>query len=168
MILDLGSEENAQLAREIRALGVYSEIYAHDITKDELMALPNVKGIILNGGPNHVVDGVEIEVTYEDVKESVSDVLAVKKDNFATEEEYKEELSKTLDNALTDNGIELESEVVDGIADYIDENYSDFIGELTDEQFNDIILEYYDVYLDYINNGTLPEGIPEDILEQIQ
>lgn len=65
LILDLGSEENAQLAREIRALGVYSEIYAHDITKDELMALPNVKGIILNGGPNHVVDGVEIDASEE-------------------------------------------------------------------------------------------------------
>lgn len=62
VILDLGSEENAQLAREIRALGVYSEIHPHDITVDELKALPNVKGIILNGGPNRVVDGVEIDV----------------------------------------------------------------------------------------------------------
>ena len=59
VILDLGSEENPRLAREIRALGVYSEIYPHDITLAELNALPNVKGIILNGGPNHVVDGVE-------------------------------------------------------------------------------------------------------------
>lgn len=61
LILDLGSEENAQLAREIRALGVYSEIYPHDITAEELSALPNVKGIILNGGPNHIIDGVEID-----------------------------------------------------------------------------------------------------------
>ena len=61
MILDLGSEENPRLAREIRALGVYSEIYPHDITLAELNALPNVKGVILNGGPNHVVDGVEID-----------------------------------------------------------------------------------------------------------
>lgn len=59
VILDLGSEENPRLAREIRALGVYSEIYPHDITLAELNALPNVKGVILNGGPNHVVDGVE-------------------------------------------------------------------------------------------------------------
>ena len=50
VILDLGSEENPRLAREIRALGVYSEIYPHDITLAELNALPNVKGIILNGG----------------------------------------------------------------------------------------------------------------------
>jgi len=63
VILDLGSEENSQLAREIRSLGVYSEIHPHDITVDELNALPNVKGIILNGGPNRVVDGVEIDVS---------------------------------------------------------------------------------------------------------
>ena len=61
VMLDLGSEENPRLAREIRALGVYSEIYPHDITLAELNALPNVKGVILNGGPNHVVDGVEID-----------------------------------------------------------------------------------------------------------
>ena len=65
VILDLGSEENPRLAREIRALGVYSEIHPHDITLAELKALPNVKGIILNGGPNRVVDGVEIDVAQE-------------------------------------------------------------------------------------------------------
>ena len=57
VILDLGSHENTVLARAIRALGVYSEIYPHDITVDELKALPNVKGIIINGGPNNVIDG---------------------------------------------------------------------------------------------------------------
>ena len=62
VVLDLGSEENPRLAREIRALGVYSEIHPHDITPEELAALPNVKGVILNGGPNRVVDGVEIDV----------------------------------------------------------------------------------------------------------
>ncbi len=65
LVLDLGSEENPRLAREIRALGVYSEIYPHDITLDEVKALPNVKGIILNGGPNRVVDGEEIDVSEE-------------------------------------------------------------------------------------------------------
>ena len=63
LILDLGSEENPRLAREIRALGVYTEIHPHDITKAELLALPNVKGIILNGGINHVVDGVAIDAS---------------------------------------------------------------------------------------------------------
>ena len=63
LILDLGSEENPRLAREIRAMGVYTEIHPHDITADELAALPGVKGIILNGGPNRVVDGVEIDAS---------------------------------------------------------------------------------------------------------
>ena len=65
VVLDLGSEENPKIAREIRALGVYSEIHPHDITLTELKALPNVKGIILNGGPNRVVDGVSIDVAKE-------------------------------------------------------------------------------------------------------
>jgi len=63
LILDLGSEENARLAREIRAMGVYTEIHPHDITEGELNALPNVKGIILNGGVNRVVDGVAIDAS---------------------------------------------------------------------------------------------------------
>ena len=60
-ILDLGSEDNSRLARTVRALGVYSEIYNFDITAEELGALENLKGIIVNGGKNNVVDG---EVIY--------------------------------------------------------------------------------------------------------
>lgn len=65
VILDLGSTENTVLARAIRDLGVYSEIYPHDITQAELKEVPNVKGIIINGGPNHIVDGVRIDVLPE-------------------------------------------------------------------------------------------------------
>ncbi len=65
LVLDLGSQENPRLAREIRSLGVYSEIHPHDITLEQVHALPNVKGIIVNGGPNRVVDGVEIDVSTE-------------------------------------------------------------------------------------------------------
>lgn len=65
VILDLGSEENTRVARAVRALGVYSEIYPHDLTEKELAQLPNVKGIIINGGPNHVVEGKEIYVSEE-------------------------------------------------------------------------------------------------------
>ena len=65
VILDLGSTENTVLARQIRDLGVYSEIHPHDITVEELNKLDNVKGIILNGGENRVVDGVAVEVNDE-------------------------------------------------------------------------------------------------------
>ena len=65
VILDLGSTQNTVLAREIRNLGVYSEIHPHDITPRELQALPNVKGLILNGGENRVVEGREVQVREE-------------------------------------------------------------------------------------------------------
>ncbi|MDE5618462.1 MAG: glutamine-hydrolyzing GMP synthase, partial [Clostridia bacterium] len=55
-------EENSALAREVRAMGVYSEIYPHDITASALKSMPNVKGIVLNHGPNNIVDGKAIAV----------------------------------------------------------------------------------------------------------
>ncbi len=65
VILDLGSTENTVLARQIRDMGVYSEIHPHDITIEELKSLENVKGVILNGGENRVVDGVAVDVADE-------------------------------------------------------------------------------------------------------
>ena len=76
VILDLGSSENTTLAREIRALGVYSEIYPHDITKAELQKLPNVKGVILNGGEHRNVDGKDIDVLPE-IYEAGYPVIAI-------------------------------------------------------------------------------------------
>lgn len=65
IILDLGSTENTVIARAIRALGVYSEIYPHDTPAAQLKAIPGIKGIILSGGENRVVDGVAIDVAAE-------------------------------------------------------------------------------------------------------
>ena len=62
VIIDLGSVENTEIARNVRELGVYSEIYPHDITLDEFKAFPNVKGLILSGGENRVVDGSVVDV----------------------------------------------------------------------------------------------------------
>ena len=59
-VVDLGSTRNTDVARAVRALGVYSEIYNYDITADELAAIPNLRGIIANGGPNDIVDGKKI------------------------------------------------------------------------------------------------------------
>lgn len=65
VILDLGSTENTVLARNIRDLGVYSEIHPHDITMEKLKNLDNVKGIILNGGENRIVDGQAVDISAE-------------------------------------------------------------------------------------------------------
>ena len=65
VILDLGSTENTEVARKIRDMGVYTEIHPHDISLEELQKLENVKGIILNGGVNRIVDGSPVEISPE-------------------------------------------------------------------------------------------------------
>ncbi len=47
-ILDMGGDNNAALARQIRAEGVYSEVYPGTISTQELAAKPGLKGVILN------------------------------------------------------------------------------------------------------------------------
>ena len=97
VILDLGSHENTVLARAIRALGVYSEIYPHDITVEELKALPNVKGIIINGGPNNVIDGVAIDVNpgIYSIGIPVMALCEVKLNEFSSDMEAIKESVKT-------------------------------------------------------------------------
>ena len=87
VILDMGSHENTVLARQIRDMGVYSEIHPHDITADELKALNNVKGIILNGGENRVVDGVAVEVC-DCIYEAGFPVMAIDHPTAKCEETY--------------------------------------------------------------------------------
>src|SRR5699024_8491532 len=65
VILDMGSPDNTSIAHWVRDLGVYSEIHPHDITAQEIQDLSTVKGIILNGGENRIVDGEAIDVLDE-------------------------------------------------------------------------------------------------------
>ncbi len=88
-ILDLGSTENTVVARAIRDMGVYSEIYPHDIAPEELKALGNVKGIILNGGENRVVDGVPVDVC-QGIYDLEYPVIAIDHPAAKCRENYKE------------------------------------------------------------------------------
>lgn len=88
-ILDLGSTENTVVARAIRDMGVYSEIYPHDIAPEELKALGNVKGIILNGGENRVVDGVPVDVC-QGIYDLAYPVIAIDHPAAKCRENYKE------------------------------------------------------------------------------
>lgn len=87
VILDLGSTENTVLARMIRDMGVYSEIHPHDITAEELQKLDNVKGIILNGGENRVVDGQTVEVN-PFIYESGYPVISIDYPSVKCEKQY--------------------------------------------------------------------------------
>ncbi len=54
-ILDYGSQYTQLIARRVRELNIYSEIFHHSISIDVLLK-KNVKAIILSGGPNSVYD----------------------------------------------------------------------------------------------------------------
>jgi GMP synthase (glutamine-hydrolysing) len=55
LILDFGSQYTQLIARRVRELGVYSEIYAWDV-KPELIARFDPKAVILSGSPESVYD----------------------------------------------------------------------------------------------------------------
>lgn len=63
IIIDLGSTRNVEVARTIRSFGVYSEILPHDLTADDAPLFCEARGIILNGGPNRLVDGTRIDAS---------------------------------------------------------------------------------------------------------
>ncbi len=50
LILDFGSQYTQLIARRIREIGVYSELWAWDVTAEQIREF-NPKGIILSGGP---------------------------------------------------------------------------------------------------------------------
>ncbi len=54
LILDFGSQYTQLIARRVRELGVYSEIYPFNIALDEIKKIAP-KGIILSGGPSSVL-----------------------------------------------------------------------------------------------------------------
>ena len=107
---------------------------------------------------NNIQLGDDVSVTYDELKSDMNNLLSVKKDNYETEEEYMDALSGTLDDTLRNHGIELEKDIVDEIASYVDKEYSDK-EEFTDEEFNDVLLYYYDAYLNYLEDGEIPGDI---------
>ena len=100
------------------------------------------------------VDGVEITAeTYDKVKVGVSEVISINKKNYATEEKYVAAISDSLNSTFEENGILLEKDVVDGMAQHVADNYSD-AENLSDAEINDIILSYYNSYLE---TGAAPQ-----------
>ncbi len=55
LILDFGAQYTQLIARRVRELGVYSEIYACDVDPEEIKRFAP-KAVILSGGPESVYD----------------------------------------------------------------------------------------------------------------
>ncbi|MEG0755384.1 MAG: glutamine-hydrolyzing GMP synthase [Oscillospiraceae bacterium] len=179
LILDLGSEENPKIAREIRALGVYSEIHPHDITAADLAALPNVKGIILNGGPNRVVDGVTIDAS-ADVYKSGLPILAVdhkgeKTWHFETEARAKQLSDFVFDTCKAEANWNMENFIADQV-ELVRREVGDkkillaLSGGVDSSVVAALLLKAIGNQLTcvHVNHGLLRKGEPEQVIEVFQ
>ncbi len=178
-VMDLGSTRNTDVARAVRALGVYSEIVNYDVTAKELLALPNVKGVVANGGPNDVVDGKKIALS-EEVKKSGLPVYT-----FDYEENGKINPMPADDNAIAEK---LKSFVFDTCKAQANWNMENFIAdqvELIKKQVGDkkvllalsggvdssvvaaLLLKAIGKQLTcvHVNHGLLRKGEPEQVVK---
>lgn len=108
-------------------------------------------------------ESVNIDIT--EVKNGINNIVSVNRENFETEEEYREVLADTIQTTINDTiNVELEDDVVEEIANFVDENYSEQLGELTDEEFNEVIFEVIDIYQKYLNGEEInPDDLSGDL-----
>ncbi len=96
---------------------------------------------------------------YDDVKGGIKDAITHSRDDFATEEEYKAQVSADLDKTLDENKLVVSDEVKQNMVDYIANNYGDKNSdEITDDDINDAILSYYSSYASAQNKTEGGEG----------
>ena len=87
-----------------------------------------------------------VEAIYEGVKDGLGDIADIDRESYSTEEEYKAAVKDSISSTLTTNGITLEDDVVEEMADYAADNYGE-LEELSEEEINDILLQYYEASL---------------------
>lgn len=135
---------------------VISVIDANERTAPLKSLFAKISVTVMSGQSGISEDALD---TYESIKQSINtDILTIEKSNYGAEEEYVEEISGALDAVLKDNGISLDEEIVDSMAQYVADNFSD-IAEIGDQEAADIIFSYYDAYLEYTESGAIPDGV---------
>ena len=107
------------------------------------------------------LDGETAEL-YDNVKDGVYTALSIKSTDYDTEEEYVTAISDSLEQTLAANDITLEKDIIDSMATYVSENHKD-LDSISDDEINDVLLSYYDAYLEYLNSnpeagGSTPDG----------
>ena len=101
-----------------------------------------------------VENGAEI---YASISTSIKDLTNLIREDYETDEEYHDAVSEQLNETLSEQGINLDEQILDDMATHFVDNYSD-TEELTNEAINSIILSYYEAYINS-SSATKPEGI---------
>ena len=124
---------------------------AKELSKMSMELLLNDKGL-----------DADAEEVVSDLTNDMNEIIAIKKEDFETEEEYRAEVSTSIDAALADKGIPLEEEQLEQITDFV---ITEFEGkeEIKEEEFADFMTKYYDLYIQY-QQGLIkdPSDLPED------
>ena len=134
---------------------VVSELKLNPHTRPVVDALTKLSVALLSESLGLDQDANEL---YEAVSSDVKDVLVLNKSDYANEEEYKADVNRRLDEALKQNEIVLEEEIVSEMTNYVAENYGDKT-DISDEDVNDAILSYYSAYEKYLETGN-PDDLP--------
>ena len=110
--------------------------------------------------------GVDPEVmnTVEDIKGTLNDIVSINKSDYATEEEYKADVSDKIDSTLTENGIPLDEEQLSVVTDFVCEELEGK-EEITEADLVDFMAKYYSVYME--SGGELPDGLPDELPDEI-
>lgn len=98
----------------------------------------------------------QIEEVYNEIKTGLNEVVQIKREDFASDEEHKAAVSDSIESVIVDSGIidaefveenreEIE-EVLGVVADHVIENFGD-VEEVTDAHITEVIVEYYEAYL---------------------
>ncbi len=111
--------------------------------------------LLQNSGTNK--DTME---TIMNVKDGINKAVAINKDSYDTDEEYKEAVNSRITETLRENDISLSEEKINELTDYVIENYGNDPEktEITDEEFLDFMSKYYDTYAKKSDGAGIPDG----------
>ncbi|MFN4244646.1 MAG: glutamine-hydrolyzing GMP synthase [Brevinematia bacterium] len=81
IVLDFGSQYTQLIARRLREIGVYTEIFPYNVSKEEIYShvfnTERVEGIILSGGPSSVLDSDSPSISLGFLKEFGVPILGI-------------------------------------------------------------------------------------------
>ena len=100
--------------------------------------------------------------TFNNVKEGLTDtLLTLDKDSYGDNTaQYEKDVASAIDSTLTENGIALAPDVIDGMAKYVSDNNEKFeeLSELDDAALCDILISYYGAYMNSISGSGTGNG----------
>ena len=157
-VIDLGSARTTDLARAVRALGVYTELHPHDLTAEQLAAIPNLRGIILAAGPRRAFEGQTLDLS-QPLRDAGLPTLTVD-DADATQPDLDAFIARTgakrnwnMDNFIADQIEAIRAQVLSGGVD------SSVVAALLIRAIGKQLTCVH------VNHGLLRQGEPEQVVK---